>query len=255
MLQQALEYWKGLDPVEKTSLPSSCNVSTDEVFGSLGPTGAFTEETPYDPSSPYSASTAGSDHLCPGMASCTYGLLVVPVTNCSNNYGPYYFPEKLIPLTIQKALAGEPLPVYGRGENVRDLLYVDDHARALRAVLERGAPGRTYNVGVGTTSAATLSSVVRVASVRLLDELRPDPVGPHERLIAFVADRPGHDQRYAIDSSRLQTELGWQARQDIRFRSPPHLVALDISEHPEWVARVAKSSAYRGERLGAGDAA
>jgi dTDP-glucose 4,6-dehydratase len=245
MLQQALEYWKGLDPVARTAF-RFLHVSTDEVFGSLGPTGAFTEETPYDPSSPYSASKAGSDHLARAWHR-TYGLPVV-VTNCSNNYGPYHFPEKLIPLTIQKALAGESLPVYGRGENVRDWLYVDDHARALRAVLDRGVPGRTYNVG-GHNERRNIDVVRGICT--LLDDLRPDPVGPHERLITFVADRPGHDLRYAIDSSRLQQELGWHAQET--FDSGLRRTVEWYLEHHDWVDRV-MSGAYRGERLGAGDA-
>jgi dTDP-glucose 4,6-dehydratase len=174
----------------------------------------------------------------------TYGLPVL-VTNCSNNYGPCHFPEKLIPLTIQKALAGEPLPVYGRGENVRDWLYVDDHVRALRLVMERGIPGRTYNVGGGNER--TNIAVVRQICA-LLDELRPAGA-PRERLITFVSDRPGHDLRYAIDATRLHTELGWQPRED--FDSGLRRTVEWYLENQPWVERV-MSGAYRGERLGAG---
>ncbi len=205
MLQQALGYWRALDDDRKAGFRFH-HISTDEVFGSLGPDGAFTETTPYDPRSPYSASKAGSDHLVRAW-SHTYGLPVL-VTNCSNNYGPYHFPEKLIPLIIIRALGGEPLPVYGDGLNVRDWLFVDDHARALQAVFERGRPGETYNVGGGAER--TNIDVVR-AICGVLDELRPraDGVGYADQ-ITFVSDRPGHDRRYAIDSSKIRTELGWE---------------------------------------------
>lgn len=180
------------------------HVSTDEVYGSLGETGAFTEETPYAPNSPYSASKAASDHLVRSWHR-TYGLPTV-ITNCSNNYGPYHFPEKLIPVVILNALAGKPVPVYGTGENVRDWLFVDDHARALLAVLERGRVGESYNIG-GGAEVANIDLVRMICAI--LDRLRPE-AAPHDRLISFVADRPGHDLRYAVDSGRIRAELGWQ---------------------------------------------
>jgi dTDP-glucose 4,6-dehydratase len=243
MLQESLDYWRRLDEQARARF-RMVHVSTDEVFGSLGDDGLFTEETPYDPSSPYSASKAGSDHLARAWHR-TYGFPVV-VTNCSNNYGPYHFPEKLIPLTIGKALRGESLPVYGRGENVRDWLYVYDHVRALRLVAERGAPGRTYNVG-GQNERRNIDVVREIC--RLLDEIRPDPAGPRERLITFVTDRPGHDMRYAIDATRLRTELGWAPRED--FESGLRKTVEWYLENSRWVERVT-SGAYRGERLGSG---
>ena len=180
------------------------HISTDEVFGSLGPTGQFTETTPYDPRSPYSASKAASDHLVRAWAE-TYGLPVL-MTNCSNNYGPYHFPEKLIPVVILNALAGKPIPVYGAGTNVRDWLYVEDHADALLTVLTRGTVGRSYNIG-GENEARNIDLVHKICA--LLDEMRPTAT-PHASLITFVTDRPGHDARYAIDPTRLRTELGWR---------------------------------------------
>ena len=180
------------------------HISTDEVFGSLGATGQFTETTPYDPRSPYSASKAASDHLVRAWHE-TYGLPVV-MTNCSNNYGPYHFPEKLVPVVILNALHGRPIPVYGAGANVRDWLYVEDHADALLCVLEKGALGRSYNIG-GENEARNIDLVRMICT--LLDEMRPDG-GPHARLIEFVTDRPGHDARYAIDPSRIREELGWR---------------------------------------------
>jgi len=179
------------------------HISTDEVFGSLGPTGQFTEETPYDPRSPYSASKAASDHLVRAWHE-TYGLPIV-LTNCSNNYGPYHFPEKLIPVVILNALHGKPIPVYGRGENVRDWLYVEDHADALLLVLEKGALGRSYNIG-GENERRNIDLVRTICA--LLDEMAPKAT-PHAELITFVTDRPGHDARYAIDPSRIRQELGW----------------------------------------------
>jgi dTDP-glucose 4,6-dehydratase len=241
LLQETLRYWRSLEPVPATAF-RFLHVSTDEVFGSLGDEGLFSESTRYDPSSPYSASKAGSDHLARAWFQ-TYGLPVV-VTNCSNNYGPCHFPEKLIPLTIQKALVGEPLPVYGRGENVRDWLYVDDHARALRLVLAKGAPGRTYNVG-GQNERQNIEVVRDICA--LLDELRPDPAGRYERLITFVADRPGHDARYAIDATRLRQELGWTPREDLA--SGLRKTVQWYLDNPDWVAHV-MTGAYRGERLG-----
>lgn len=204
MLAEARAYWLGLDESAKTAFRFH-HISTDEVYGSLGDTGLFTEETPYDPRSPYSASKAGSDHLVSAWGH-TYGLPVL-ITNCSNNYGPYHFPEKLIPLMIVKALAGAPLPVYGKGDQVRDWLYVEDHVRALQAVFERGTPGRTYNVG-GNNEKQNIEVVTTVCAI--LDELRPRADGkPYAEQISYVTDRPGHDMRYAIDASRIREELGW----------------------------------------------
>lgn len=180
------------------------HISTDEVFGTLGATGQFTEDTPYAPNSPYSASKAASDHLVRAWAE-TYGLPVL-LTNCSNNYGPFHFPEKLIPVVILNALAGKPIPVYGSGENVRDWLYVEDHADALLTVLECGANGRSYNIG-GENEVRNIDLVRLICA--LLDEMAPNGA-PHERLITFVTDRPGHDARYAIDPSRIRQELGWR---------------------------------------------
>jgi dTDP-glucose 4,6-dehydratase len=205
MLQQALGYWQGLEGEAKAAFRFH-HISTDEVFGSLGETGYFTETTAYDPRSPYSSSKAASDHLVRAWHH-TYGLPVL-VTNCSNNYGPYHFPEKLIPLIIIRALAGEPLPVYGDGSNVRDWLFVEDHARALRAVFERGTPGETYNVG-GNAEQKNLDVVKAICST--LDRLRPRADGlPYDAQISFVTDRPGHDHRYAIDASKIRQDLGWE---------------------------------------------
>lgn len=204
MLQQALGYWRGLPDAEKDAFRFH-HISTDEVFGSLGDEGFFTESTAYDPRSPYSASKAASDHLVRAWGH-TYGLPVL-VTNCSNNYGPYHFPEKLIPLIIIRALSGEPLPVYGDGSNVRDWLFVDDHARALQMVFEQGAPGQTYNVG-GNAERRNIDVVRTVCAI--LDELQPLGNGRrYSDQIVFVTDRPGHDRRYAIDASRIRDELGW----------------------------------------------
>ena len=207
LLEAARDYWSGLQGGSKGAF-RFLHVSTDEVYGSLGEDGLFTEETPYDPSSPYSASKASSDHLAKAWQR-TYGLPVV-VSNCSNNYGPYHFPEKLIPLTVLNALAGERLPVYGKGENVRDWLYVEDHARALDLISERGRIGETYNVG-GRNERRNIDVVRRICAV--LDELAPAN-RPREELIEFVTDRPGHDARYAIDATRLETELGWRAQEN-----------------------------------------
>ena len=201
LLEAARAYWEG------TGRPGGFrfhHVSTDEVYGSLGPTGQFTEDTPYDPRSPYAASKAGSDHLVRAWGE-TYGLPVV-LTNCSNNYGPYHFPEKLIPVVILRALAGQPIPVYGAGENVRDWLFVEDHAEALLLVLQRGRLGRSYNIG-GENEARNIDLVRQLCAI--LDDRRPDGA-PHDRLITFVADRPGHDARYAIDPTRIRSELGWR---------------------------------------------
>jgi dTDP-glucose 4,6-dehydratase len=206
LLEAAREYWSNLERQAKDGF-RFLHVSTDEVYGSLGDDGLFTEETPYDPSSPYSASKASSDHLAKAWQR-TYGLPVV-VSNCSNNYGPYHFPEKLIPLTILNALAGERLPVYGQGENVRDWLYVEDHARALDIIAERGRVGETYNVG-GRNERRNIDVVLRICAV--LDQISPAN-RPREELIEFVTDRPGHDARYAIDATKLENELGWRAEE------------------------------------------
>jgi len=206
LLEAARGFWADLPAAEKQSF-RFLHVSTDEVYGSLGAEGLFREDTPYDPSSPYSASKAASDHLAKAWAR-TYGLPVV-VSNCSNNYGPYHFPEKLIPLTILNALAGRELPVYGAGENIRDWLYVDDHARALDLICAQGRVGETYNVG-GRNERRNIDVVRAICAV--LDELAPAKT-PREELIRFVADRPGHDARYAIDAGKLERELGWRARE------------------------------------------
>nr|WP_313443907.1 dTDP-glucose 4,6-dehydratase [Brevundimonas sp.] len=204
MLNEALDYWRDLNDADKATFRFH-HISTDEVFGSLGEEGFFTETTPYDPRSPYSASKAGSDHLVRAWGH-TYGLPVL-VTNCSNNYGPYHFPEKLIPLIIIRALNGEPLPVYGDGSNVRDWLFVEDHAAALQEVFENGAPGQTYNVG-GNAERKNIEVVRAICAI--LDRLRPRTDGkPYADQITHVADRPGHDHRYAIDASKIRTELGW----------------------------------------------
>ena len=205
MLEQALAYWRGLDSDQQKSFRFH-HISTDEVFGSLGEDGYFTETTAYDPRSPYSASKAGSDHLVRAWGH-TYGLPVL-VTNCSNNYGPYHFPEKLIPLIIIRALSGSELPVYGDGSNVRDWLFVEDHARALTTVFEKGRPGETYNVG-GNSERRNIDVVRTICAA--LDERRPRDDGKgYAEQIRFVSDRPGHDQRYSIDASKIKRELGWE---------------------------------------------
>ena len=204
MLAEARTYWLSLEENARQAFRFH-HISTDEVYGSLGDTGLFTEETPYDPRSPYSASKAGSDHLVSAWGH-TFGLPVL-ITNCSNNYGPYHFPEKLIPLMIAKALESEPLPIYGKGDQVRDWLYVEDHVRALQAVFERGEPGRTYNVG-GHNERQNIEVVKTLCGI--LDELRPRADGKsYVEQMTEVADRPGNDKRYAIDASRIGDELGW----------------------------------------------
>ncbi|WP_298810544.1 dTDP-glucose 4,6-dehydratase [uncultured Sphingomonas sp.] len=204
MLAEARAYWLGLDEDARAAFRFH-HISTDEVYGTLGDTGLFTEETPYDPRSPYSASKAGSDHLVSAWGH-TFGLPVL-ITNCSNNYGPHHFPEKLVPLMIAKALDGEPLPIYGKGDQVRDWLFVEDHVRALQAVFERGQIGRTYNVG-GHNERQNIEVVRTLCAI--LDELRPRADGrPYAEQMSEVADRPGHDKRYAIDASRIGDELGW----------------------------------------------
>jgi dTDP-glucose 4,6-dehydratase len=201
MLQAARAFWQENGRPEGFRFH---HISTDEVYGTLGPDGLFTEDTPYAPNSPYSASKASSDHLVRAWHE-TYGLPVL-VTNCSNNYGPFHFPEKLIPVVILNALAGKPIPVYGQGENIRDWLFVEDHADALLTVVEKGVVGRTYNIG-GENEARNIDLVRKICAI--LDRLRPEGA-PHDRLITFVTDRPGHDLRYAIDPTRIRTELGWR---------------------------------------------
>ena len=239
LLEAARDYWSGLDAAHRDAF-RFLHVSTDEVYGSLGQDGLFTEDTPYDPSSPYSASKASSDHLATAWQR-TYGLPVV-VSNCSNNYGPYHFPEKLIPLTILNALAGERLPVYGKGENVRDWLYVEDHARALDLIAERGRVGETYNVG-GRNERRNIDVVRRICAV--LDSMVPAN-RPREELIEFVTDRPGHDARYAIDATKLETELGWRAREN--FDTGIEKTVRWYLDN-EWWWRPLRER-YAGERLG-----
>ena len=242
LLEAARSYWADLPRRRKEAFRFH-HVSTDEVFGSLGETGLFTEETPYDPSSPYSASKAASDHMARAWHR-TFGLPVL-VTNCSNNYGPYQFPEKLIPLMIQNALSGKPLPVYGRGENVRDWLYVDDHARALLTVLERGRVGETYNIG-GESERQNIDVVKTLC--RLLDAAEPgSPQVPHASLICYVTDRPGHDHRYAIDAGKIHRELGWKPRES--FESGLQKTVDWYLENQDW-CRQAVAMRYSGERLG-----
>jgi len=209
LLEEALRYWRGLDASAARRFRFH-HISTDEVFGTLGEDGLFREDTPYQPNSPYSASKAASDHLVRAWFH-TYGLPVV-MSNCSNNYGPYHFPEKLIPLTILNALEGAPLPVYGKGENVRDWLYVEDHAAALELIATRGRLGESYNVG-GSNERRNIDVVRTICTI--MDRVVPDAkIGPREGLIRFVTDRPGHDARYAIDASKLKTELGWVPEHD-----------------------------------------
>lgn len=241
LLEAARAYWSGLDQAAAEAF-RFLHVSTDEVYGSLGPTDLFVETTPYDPSSPYSASKAASDHLAKAWQR-TYGLPVV-VSNCSNNYGPYHFPEKLIPLVIINALEGRELPVYGDGSNIRDWLYVDDHAAALHLILTEGRPGETYNVG-GRNERSNLAVVETICD--LLDELAPDAaVGPRRNLIRFVTDRPGHDHRYAIDATKLETELGWRAEQT--FETGLRETVRWFLERRDWWAPLRER--YSGERLG-----
>ncbi len=242
LLEAARAHWSGLDEAGKTAF-RFLHVSTDEVYGSLGADGLFEETTPYDPSSPYSASKAASDHLAQAWMR-TYGLPVV-ISNCSNNYGPFHFPEKLIPLVTLNALDGKPLPVYGRGDNIRDWLFVEDHARALWTILTAGRLGEKYNVG-GRNERTNLDVVETICDV--LDELRPGPT-PRRDLITFVTDRPGHDQRYAIDATKLETELGWRARED--FASGIRRTVRWYLDN-EWWWRPLREGVYSGERLGLG---
>jgi dTDP-glucose 4,6-dehydratase len=242
LLERARDHWRGLEGDAKTRF-RFLHVSTDEVYGSLGDAGKFTETTPYAPNSPYSASKAASDHLVRAFHH-TYGLPTL-TTNCSNNYGPYQFPEKLIPLMIAKALAGEPLPVYGDGRNVRDWLFVGDHCAAIRAVLANGRVGEVYNVG-GDAERENIA-VVRTLC-ELVDARRPRLDGTRrESQITYVTDRPGHDRRYAIDASKLKRELGWAPR--MSFEEGMATTVDWYLEHQDWVARVLDGS-YRMERIG-----
>lgn len=237
LLQAARQAWLGREDVRFH------HVSTDEVYGSLGSDGYFTEQTKYDPSSPYSCSKAASDHLVLSWHR-TYGLPVT-ISNCSNNYGAYQFPEKLIPLMIQKALAGAELPVYGRGENVRDWLYVGDHCAAVDTIIRKGENGRTYNVG-GWNEWKNIDLVYLLCDI--LQELRPvEKTGHYRELITFVTDRPGHDMRYAIDASRIKEELGWEP--SCRFEDGLRLTVKWYLDNSEWCRRI-RSEKYSGERLG-----
>jgi dTDP-glucose 4,6-dehydratase len=253
MLDCVREYWISLPKTaEEKRLSSDLrplssefrfhHISTDEVYGSLDAEGLFTETTPYDPRSPYSASKASSDHLVMAWYH-TYGLPVV-ITNCSNNYGPYHFPEKLIPLVILNALEGRSLPVYGKGDNIRDWLYVEDHARALVTVVEKGRVGETYNIG-GHNERTNLEVVQTIC--RILDELRPHEAGSYSDLITFVADRPGHDQRYAIDATKLETELGWKTQEN--FDSGIRKTVQWYLDNSWWWKPI-REGRYSGERLG-----
>lgn len=242
LLRVCQAYYEGIADSEKKRAFRFHHISTDEVYGSLGSTGLFTETTPYDPRSPYSASKAGSDHLVRAWFH-TYGFPVL-VTNCSNNYGPYHFPEKLIPLVILNALDRKPLPIYGKGDNVRDWLYVSDHARALWTVVSKGEPGRTYNIG-GNMERTNLQVVDTICDV--LDEIRPHGDGSYRKLITFVEDRPGHDKRYAIDASRIKAELGWEPSEtfDSGIRKT---VAWYLDN--EWWWQPIRENKYHGDRLG-----
>tara|TARA_A100001391_G_scaffold160_2_gene314 strand:+ start:13840 stop:14922 length:1083 start_codon:yes stop_codon:yes gene_type:complete len=254
LLEVARHYWKGLDQACRHSFRLH-HISTDEVYGDLeGPDGLFTEQTPYAPSSPYSASKASSDHLVRAW-NRTYGLPVV-ITNCSNNYGPYHFPEKLIPLMILNALEGKPLPVYGKGDQIRDWLYVEDHARALYKVVTEGVVGETYNIG-GHNEMQNIEVVRTLCDV--LQELAPPSTNPrvntltrYQDLITFVKDRPGHDLRYAIDADKIKRELGWVPEET--FETGLRKTVEWYLDNPEWCARV-RDGSYQRERLGSGSSA
>jgi dTDP-glucose 4,6-dehydratase len=241
MLEAALAYWRGLD-AEAAAKFRFQHISTDEVFGTLGAEGFFREDTPYAPNSPYSASKAGSDHLVRAWRE-TYGLPTI-VTNCSNNYGPYHFPEKLIPLVILNAVEEKPLPVYGRGENIRDWLYVEDHAAALMLVAREGRIGESYNVG-GRNEKTNIEVVRAICAI--LDEIRPRSAGSYGDLITFVQDRPGHDLRYAIDCSKIERELGWRPAET--FETGLRKTVQWYLDNPAWWQAI-RSGRYRGERLG-----
>lgn len=242
LLQASKKYWQQLEEPARSQF-RFLHVSTDEVYGSLGAEGKFTETTPYQPNSPYSASKAASDHLVRAYHH-TYGLPVL-TTNCSNNYGPYQFPEKLIPLMILNALSGKALPVYGNGLNVRDWLYVDDHCSAIETVLEKGTPGEVYNVG-GNNEKTNMDVVETICA--LLDELVPNAAHrPHRNLVTFVTDRPGHDLRYAIDASKIKHQLGWEPQET--FETGLRKTVEWYLNHQTWWQHVLDGS-YRGERLG-----
>lgn len=241
LLQEALLHWRDLAAAQRNSF-RFLHVSTDEVYGSLGSDGLFTEATAYAPNSPYSASKASSDHLVRAWHE-TYELPTL-ITNCSNNYGPYHFPEKLIPHTIIKALAGQQLPVYGDGQNIRDWLYVEDHAKALTLVLERGGVGDTYNIG-GRNERRNLYVVERICD--LLDQARPSSDGPRRRKITFVADRPGHDRRYAIDAAKLERELGWRAEET--FETGLEKTVGWYLHHEKWWRNIL-ARGYQTSRIG-----
>jgi len=244
LLEATLSYWGALEGEDHDAF-RFLHVSTDEVYGTLGPEGYFTEESPYRPNSPYAASKAASDHLVRAYQH-TYGLPTL-TTNCSNNYGPYHFPEKLIPLMILTALRGEPMPLYGDGQQVRDWLYVEDHCRAILTVLERGRPGETYNVG-GHNERTNLEVVKTICA--LLDRMVPgSPYAPHESLVAFVADRPGHDRRYAIDAGKIERELGWRPEETLE--TGMEKTVRWYLENRGWCEAV-RSRGYGGERLGLG---
>lgn len=241
LLQTSLDYYKNLSENRKKKF-RFIHISTDEVYGSLGAEGAFSETTAYAPNSPYSASKASSDHLVRAYYH-TYGLPVI-TTNCSNNYGPYQFPEKLMPLIIEKALAWQPLPVYGDGSQVRDWLYVEDHCRAIERVIEKGVPGQVYNIG-GSEEKRNIEVVEYLCDV--LDEIQPSDNRSRRDLIQFVADRPGHDQRYAIDANKISSELGWQPVET--FATGIEKTVSWYLNNSEWVNRV-KDGSYQGQRLG-----
>jgi dTDP-glucose 4,6-dehydratase len=244
LLEAARGYWQALPGAAKSAFRFH-HISTDEVFGSLGAEGRFSEDTPYRPNNPYAASKAGADHLVRAWHK-TYGLPVV-MTNCSNNYGPWQFPEKLVPLAILNAIEGKPLPVYGRGLNRRDWLYVGDHAAALALVLRSGRVGESYNIGGGEERANI--DLVRLIC-RILDEALPQsPHRPHERLVAFVEDRPGHDLRYAMDDSKLRRELGWRPSESLE--TGLRKTVRWYLDNPAWWEPI-RSGVYRGERLGRG---
>jgi len=242
LLDVAMKYWRD-SSAEARDRFRFLHVSTDEVYGSLGPTGAFTETTPYSPNSPYSASKASSDHFVRAYHH-TFGLPTL-ITNCSNNYGPFQFPEKLIPLMILNAVEGKPLPVYGDGMQIRDWLYVDDHCEAIRTVLAGGAPGETYNVG-GNCERPNIEIVRTICSI--VDRLRPDLAHrPCEGLLKYVKDRPGHDRRYAIDASKIKRDLGWEPKQNLK--TGLEATVRWYLDNPTWVARIT-SGVYARERLG-----
>lgn len=244
LLETTLDHFKGLDPDEQAAF-RFVHISTDEVFGSLGAEGKFTEESAYAPNSPYAASKAASDHFVRAFHQ-THDLPAI-ISNCSNNYGPYQFPEKLIPTIILNAVEGKPLPVYGDGQNVRDWLHVDDHCRAIRRVMERGVPGETYNIG-GNCERSNLAVVEEIC--RVVDRLRPsDALGSRSSLIQFVTDRPGHDRRYAVDTGKIERELDW--RPHIEFETGLEQTVAWYLENSDWLAGVTSGN-YRRQRLGLG---